>query len=102
MGKNLSLGVIEVTGLVNATVCVDAMLKSTYVDIYNVEKVGSGLVAIMIQGDLASVQVALEIGADAASENGQVLAVKTLARPADGLEKITFPKEAGGNDNEET
>ncbi|GGK30356.1 BMC domain-containing protein [Caldalkalibacillus thermarum TA2.A1] len=90
---NLSLGIIEVEGLVTATACMDAMVKSAFVNVHHVEQVGSGWIAIMITGDLASVQAALERGAEVAQYFGEVVAVRTIPRPYQGLEPLITPVE---------
>lgn len=95
---NLSLGILEVKGLTAAIASLDAMLKSAFVEVYNMKQIGSGLVTIMIQGDLASVQYAIEIGTEVAHMNGEILAAKIIARPYQGLEKITAPVEKGGTE----
>lgn len=87
-----SLGIIEVVGMVTATACIDAMVKSAYVEVTKVERVGSGFLAVIIKGDLASVQVAIEIGAETAQSHGQLIAYRVIPRPYDGLEKMTAPE----------
>ncbi|WNF38843.1 BMC domain-containing protein [Bacillaceae bacterium IKA-2] len=89
---NQSLGIIEVVGMVTAMACIDAMVKSAYVEVTKIERVGSGFIAIMIEGDLASVQVALEIGAETVQCHGELVAAKVIARPYEGLEKLTAPE----------
>ncbi|MBU9714220.1 BMC domain-containing protein [Evansella tamaricis] len=91
------LGIIEVIGMVSAIACVDAMVKTAFVDVYNIERTGSGMITIMIEGDLASVQAALEVGADVAQSKGELVAVRAIARPYDGLEKL-IPRENKGGD----
>ncbi len=90
---NRSLGIIEVRGVVPATSCIDAMVKSAYVRISHIDRVGSGLIAIIIEGDVASVQIALEIGQEAAEKHGEVVAVKVIAKPADDLDSFISPGE---------
>lgn len=90
---NLSLGIIEVKGIVTATSCIDAMVKSSFVEINNIERVGSGLIAIMIAGDVASVQVALEIGAEEALKHGEIIGIKVIPKPAEGLAHLFSNKE---------
>ncbi|MFD2445383.1 BMC domain-containing protein [Bacillus sp. CGMCC 1.16607] len=95
---NQSIGILEVVGFVTATACIDAMVKSAYIEVFNVERVGSGLVTIMIQGDLASIKEALEVGAEVAGRFGELIAVRAIARPYEGLEKLIAPKEVGGKE----
>lgn len=92
---NRSIGIIEVIGLVTATACIDAMVKSAYVEVFNIHRTGSGMITIMLQGDLASIKEALEIGESVAHRYGELVAVRAIARPYDGLEKLTGTTEKG-------
>lgn len=80
-----SLGIIEVKGMVTATSCIDAMVKSAYIDIQHIERIGSGLITILIEGEVAAVQIALEIGAEEALKHGELIATKTIPKPAKEL-----------------
>ncbi|UII55515.1 BMC domain-containing protein [Cytobacillus spongiae] len=90
-----SLGIIEVIGIATATSCIDTMVKSAFVEVESVQRVGSGFIAIMVRGDLASVQVAVERGAEAAQRLGEVAAVSVIPRPYDGLEALIGPEKKG-------
>ncbi|WP_017754438.1 BMC domain-containing protein [Calidifontibacillus oryziterrae] len=85
---NKSLGIIEVTGMVTAIACIDAMTKSAFVDLYKVNRVGSGLIAIFIKGDLASVLYAIDIGQAEAMRHGELVAYRVIPRPYKGLYSI--------------
>lgn len=90
-----SLGMIEVEGNVTALICADKMIKSAYVEIRSIKKIRSGIVVIIVNGDLASVQYAIEIGQEAAAEHGNLIAARVIPRPYEGLEKLTAPDESG-------
>ncbi|WP_407272704.1 BMC domain-containing protein [Radiobacillus sp. PE A8.2] len=92
---NRSLGLIEVRGTVTAAATVDVMVKNAFVEIRSIERVGSGLITIMIEGDLASVQAALEIGAEEALKYGELIAVKSIPRPDQGLASLLSPEKRG-------
>ncbi|MEI3607204.1 BMC domain-containing protein [Pseudogracilibacillus sp. SE30717A] len=94
-----SLGIIEVRGIVTATSCIDAMVKSSYVTISRIDRVGSGLIAIIIKGDVASVQIALEIGREEATKHGEVIAAKVIPKPDDKLDSFISLEEKV-NENE--
>lgn len=94
---NKSLGIVEVIGVTTASACIDSMVKSAFVDVYNIKRLGSGMITIMIKGDLASVQVAVEIGAEVAQCHGELVAYRVIPRPYDGLEKLIAPEEKGVN-----
>ncbi|MDZ5474062.1 BMC domain-containing protein [Bacillus sp. 31A1R] len=92
---NQSLGIIEVIGMATASSCIDAMVKSAFVEVHEIKRTGSGLIAVMIRGDLASVQVAIEIGAEAASRLGEVAGLSVIPRPYEGLEVLISPEKKG-------
>ncbi|HBT46844.1 MAG TPA: ethanolamine utilization protein EutM [Peptococcaceae bacterium] len=83
-----ALGLIETKGLVAAIEAADAMLKAAGVELLGMEKIGSGLVTVMIGGDVGAVKAATEAGAAAASKLGEVVAVHVIPRPHSDLQKI--------------
>ncbi|MEI3607202.1 BMC domain-containing protein [Pseudogracilibacillus sp. SE30717A] len=76
-----SLGIIETRGLTAAIEAADAMLKAANVEIVGSEKIGSGLVSVIIQGDVGAVKAATEVGEESASRVGEVVAVHVIPRP---------------------
>lgn len=89
----LSLGMIETYGITPAIRAADMMMKCAYVTVLGVERAGSGLVTVLIQGKLDSVQAALEIGAREAQECGMLAAAHVISNPDDGLCKLLPPNE---------
>ena len=76
-----ALGLIETRGLVGTTEAADAMVKTALVEFVRYETIGAGFTTTLIRGDLASVQVAVEAGAEAARGVGELLAVHVIPRP---------------------
>ena len=89
--NNQALGMIETRGLVAITEAADAMVKSADVTIVGTEKIGSGLVSVMVRGDVGAVKAAVEAGAAVAARLGEVVAVHVIPRPHEDIEKI-LPK----------
>ena len=58
-----ALGMIETKGLVGAIEAADAMTKSANVTLMGYEKIGSGLVTVMVRGDVGAVKAAVDAGA---------------------------------------
>lgn len=87
-GGKKALGVIETMGLVPAIEAADTGLKTAEVTLDGLERVGAGLVAIMLRGDVSSVKAAVEAGALAASRLGRVISTTVIARTAEGLEDV--------------
>ncbi len=83
-----AIGMIECKGLVTLMEASDAALKSADVAMTGWEKIGSGLVTAFFTGDVAAVKAAVEAGADAAGQVGEVVAVQVIPRPHDDLSKL--------------
>ena len=77
----LALGMIETRGLTASIEAADAMLKAADVELVGTEKIGSGLVTVMVQGDVGAVKAAVEAGQDAACRIGELVAVHVILRP---------------------
>lgn len=86
-----ALGMVETKGLVAAIEAADAMVKAANVTLTGYEKIGSGLVTVMIRGDVGAVKAATEAGGMAAKQLGELIAVHVIPRPHADLEKI-LPK----------
>ena len=63
-----SLGMVETRGLTAAIEAADAMVKAAEVTLVGTEKIGSGLVTVMVRGDVGAVKAATEAGSSAASD----------------------------------
>ena len=83
-----ALGMIETRGLTAAVEAADAMVKAAEVTLIGTEKIGSGLVSVMVRGDVGAVKAAAEAGAECASKLGELVAVHVIPRPHADVEKI--------------
>ena len=83
-----ALGMIETRGLTAAIEAADAMVKAAEVTLVGTEKIGSGLVSVMVRGDVGAVKAAVETGSAAASSLGEVIATHVIPRPHTDVEKI--------------
>ena len=83
-----ALGMVETRGLVAAIEAADAMVKAANVTLIGSEKIGSGLVSIMVRGDVGAVKSAVEAGGAAASRLGEVVATHVIPRPHNDVEKL--------------
>ncbi|WP_371381684.1 propanediol utilization microcompartment protein PduA [Sporomusa aerivorans] len=86
-----ALGMIETKGLVGAIEAADAMVKAANVMLVGYEKIGSGLVTVMVRGDVGAVKAAVDAGAAAARNVGEVVSTHVIPRPHTDVEKI-LPK----------
>ena len=83
-----ALGMVETRGLVASIEAADTMLKAANVVLVGTEKIGSGLVTVMVRGDVGAVKAAVETGADAAGRLGELVATHVIPRPHNDVEKI--------------
>lgn len=83
-----ALGFIETRSLTASIEASDAMTKAADVRVVGTEKIGSGLVNVVIIGDVDAVKAAVEAGEAAAREIGEVYAVNVIPRPHDDVAKI--------------
>jgi len=83
-----ALGIIETRGLVASIEAADAMLKAANVTLVGTEKIGSGLVSVMVRGDVGAVNAAVESGSQAAGRLGELVATHVIPRPHSDVEKI--------------
>ena len=75
-----ALGMIETKGYVGAVEAADAMVKSANVTLIGSEKIGSGLVTVMVRGDVGAVKAAARVG--------ELVSQHVIPRPHGDVEKI--------------
>ena len=83
-----ALGMVETRGLTAAIEAADSMVKAANVVLIGTEKIGSGLVSVMVRGDVGAVKAATEAGSNAAQNLGEIIAVHVIPRPHSDVEKI--------------
>ena len=86
-----ALGMIETKGLVGSIEAADAMVKAANVHLIGKERVGGGLVTVMVRGDVGAVKAAVEAGGAAAKRVGELVSVHVIPRPHGDVEEI-LPK----------
>ncbi|WP_251442299.1 MULTISPECIES: BMC domain-containing protein [Veillonella] len=89
-----ALGMVETKGLVGAVEAADAMVKAANVTLIGTEKIGSGLVTVMVRGDVGAVKASVDAGAAAAERVGQVVSTHVIPRPHSEVERLLL-KEKG-------
>ena len=83
-----ALGMIETRGLVGAIEAADAMTKAASVELCGYEKIGSGLVTVMVRGDVGAVKAAVEAGNVAACKVGEVVSTHVIPRPHASVDEL--------------
>ncbi len=91
-GIGTALGMVETKGLVGAVEAADAMVKAANVTIVGYEKIGFGLVTIMVRGDVGAVKAATDAGAEAARSVGELVSVHVIPKPHADVESCILSK----------
>lgn len=89
-----ALGMVETKGLIGAVEAADAMVKAANVRLIGKEQIGSGLVTVMVRGDVGAVKASVDAGAAAAKRVGELVSVHVIPRPHDEVEDILPAKKA--------
>ena len=84
----LALGMVETKGLVGAIEAADAMVKAANVQLVGKEKIGSGLITVMVRGDVGAVKASVEAGAAAAKRVGELYSVHVIPSPHEDVEQL--------------
>ena len=83
-----ALGMVETKGLIGAIEAADAMVKAANVTLVGKEKIGSGLVTVMVRGDVGAVKASVEAGAAAAKRVGELFSVHVIPSPHEDVEQL--------------
>ncbi len=76
-----AIGLIETVGTNPSIRASDAMCKAAGVTVVDRIEIGSGYVTIVIKGDVGSVKAAVDAGAEAANEAGELVGVHVIPQP---------------------
>ena len=87
-GLESALGFMEFKGFVALVEATDAAVKAAYSVPVGWQKVGSGFVTIILQGDVAAVKSSVETGSKAGAKYGQLISTDVIPRPHSALEKM--------------
>ncbi len=82
---NEALGMIETKGLIASIAATDAMAKAAKVSILDQVAIGNAFVAIFVKGDVGSVRAAVDAGAAAAKQHGELISSHVIPRPEEAV-----------------
>lgn len=92
MASQGAIGLIETQGYVGLLEAADAMLKAASVELVGREKIGAAYVTVMVRGDVAAVQAAVDAGRAAVERvGGKLILAHVIPRPHEGLASL-LPK----------
>lgn len=83
-----ALGMVETRGLIGAIEAADAMVKAADVHLIGKTQIGSGLVTVMVRGDVGAVKASVEAGATAAKRVGELYGIHVIPSPHSDVEMI--------------
>jgi len=86
--KRQALGLVETRGFVAAVEAADAMCKAARVGIARYEVVHPALVTVIVRGDLAEVEAAVDAGAARAAVVGELVRKHVIPAPDPAIEFI--------------
>jgi len=89
-----ALGLTETKGRVACIEAADAMCKAANVELISYENIGSGLVTVMVKGDVGAVKAAVDSGVESAQRIGEVVTSLVIARPHNDINKIVIKHKA--------
>jgi ethanolamine utilization protein EutM len=76
-----ALGLVETKGLIATIAATDAMCKAANVTLAGQVQIGGAYVTTLVRGDVGSVRAAVDAGANAASQNGELVSAHVIPRP---------------------
>jgi ethanolamine utilization protein EutM len=81
-----ALGMVETRGMAALVEASDAILKAANVKFVGYEKLGDGIVIIMVRGSVADCRIGVDAAVAAAAKIGQVLKGNVIPYPYEDLE----------------
>ena len=80
-----ALGLVETKGLIATIAATDAMCKAANVALAGQVQIGGAYVTTLVRGDVGSVRAAVDAGAQAASQNGELVSAHVIPRPEEAV-----------------
>jgi ethanolamine utilization protein EutM len=84
-GQNEALGIVETKGLIASIAATDAMCKAANISLAGQVQIGNAFVATFVRGDVGSVRAAVDAGAQAATQHGELVSAHVIPRPEEGV-----------------
>lgn len=80
-----AIGFIETQGYTAVIEAIDTACKSANVEVLGREKLGGGFITVVIKGDVAAVEAAVQAGKEKVEGLGKLIAAHVIARPSEGV-----------------
>ncbi|MFQ5707324.1 MAG: BMC domain-containing protein [bacterium] len=88
--QETALGFVETKGLVGAIEAADAMVKASKVRLLGAEKTLAALITVKVVGEVGAVKAAVDAGAKAAAQIGELISTHIIPRPHEDTEYIVY------------
>jgi microcompartment protein CcmL/EutN len=80
-----AVGLIETQGFTAVFEAIDTALKTAAVEVLAREKLGGGYITVLIKGDVAAVQAAIDAGKAKVEGLGKLIAAHVIPSPSEGV-----------------
>jgi microcompartment protein CcmL/EutN len=80
-----AVGLIETQGFTAVFAAIDEALKTAAVEVLAREKLGGGYITVLIKGDVAAVQAAVDAGKARVEGLGRLIAAHVIPSPSKGV-----------------
>ena len=82
---HFAVGLIETQGFTAVFEAIDTALKTAAVEVLAREKLGGGYITVLIKGDVAAVQAAIDAGKAKVEGLGKLIAAHVIRQPQPGV-----------------
>jgi len=83
--SSFAVGLIETQGFTAVFEAIDTALKTSAVEVLAREKLGGGYITVLIKGDVAAVQAAIDAGKAKVEGLGKLIAAHVIPSPSEGV-----------------
>lgn len=83
-----AIGLIETQGFTAVIEAIDTACKAANVEVMGKEKLGGGYITVLIKGDVAAVNAAVEAGKSKVEGLGKLISAHVIARPSAGILRL--------------
>ena len=91
-GNSEALGLVETKGLIATIAATDAMAKAANITLAGQVQIGGAFVATFVRGDVGSVRAAVDAGASAAQQHGELISAHVIPRPEEAVMRVFLGK----------
>ena len=83
-----AIGLIETQGFTAVIEAIDTACKAANVEVIGKEKLGGGYITVLVKGNVAAVEAAVEAGKARVDDLGTLISAHVIARPSEGILKL--------------